>query len=133
MLELGSRIWFLDGRSHSQSSLHGENRLLTILQPNVEVAPTISAFFVLGAQGNDGSVPPSRIGGPRADSEYLSDDVIYPHSCFLGPLRKIFVDDKESKSTFVSVSFETLRRRNSKALNCPMVMSMDVVEVMHNR
>ena len=47
-----------------------------------EVAPTISAFFMLGAQGNDGSVPLSKFGGPRASSEYLSDDVIHPHSAF---------------------------------------------------
>jgi glutamate--cysteine ligase catalytic subunit len=57
-------------------------RLLTVLQPNVEVAPTMSAFPMLGAMGNDGSVPPSQVGGPRAMSEYISDDVINPHPRF---------------------------------------------------
>lgn len=57
-------------------------RMLTVLEPDIEVAPTISAFFMLGAQGNDGSVPPTKVGGPQAESEYLSDDVINPHPRF---------------------------------------------------
>ena len=56
-------------------------RMLTVLDDD-EVAPTISAFFMLGAQGNDGTVPPSNVGGPRTESEYISDDVINPHPRF---------------------------------------------------
>jgi glutamate--cysteine ligase catalytic subunit len=37
---------------------------------------------MLGAMGNDGSVPSSQVGGPRAMSAYISDDVINPHPRF---------------------------------------------------
>lgn len=56
-------------------------RLLTALRDD-EVAPTLSAFFMLGAQDDDGSVPPSKVGGPRTLSEYISDDIINPHPRF---------------------------------------------------
>lgn len=56
-------------------------RLLTALHPD-EVAPTLSAFFMLGAQGDDGSIPPAKVGGPKTESEYISDDFINPHPRF---------------------------------------------------
>lgn len=56
-------------------------RILTALKDN-ELAPTISAFPMLGAQGDDGTVPPSKVGGPKAMSEYVSDDIINPHPRF---------------------------------------------------
>jgi len=56
-------------------------RLLTALDED-EVAPTISAYFLLGAQGEDGSVPPTKIGGPQTMSEYIGDDIINPHPRF---------------------------------------------------
>jgi Glutamate-cysteine ligase len=56
-------------------------RMLTVLHKD-EVAPTISAFFMLGAQGYDGTVPPSKVGGPCTESDYISDDIINPHPRF---------------------------------------------------
>lgn len=56
-------------------------RILTALHDD-EVAPTISAPFMLGAQGDDGSVPPTKIGGPRTESEYIGDGIINPHPRF---------------------------------------------------
>jgi len=56
-------------------------RILTVLDED-EVAPTISAFFMLGAQGDDGSVPPTKVGGPRTESEYIGDGIINPHPRF---------------------------------------------------
>jgi hypothetical protein len=56
-------------------------RLLTVLHEN-EMAPTISVFPMLGAQGDDGSVPPTKVGGPRTESDYIGDGVINPHPRF---------------------------------------------------
>jgi len=56
-------------------------RILTALQED-EVAPTISSYFMLGAQGEDGSVPPTKVGGPRTESEYVGDGIINPHPRF---------------------------------------------------
>lgn len=56
-------------------------RLLTVLN-DTEVAPTVSSYFMLGAQGNDGSVPPTSVGGPKTMSDYVSDDIINPHPRF---------------------------------------------------
>ena len=56
-------------------------RILTVLQEN-EVAPTLSAYFMLGAQGEDGTVPPTHVGGPQTESEYIGDGVINPHPRF---------------------------------------------------
>jgi Glutamate-cysteine ligase len=56
-------------------------RMLTVLHDD-EVAPTISAFFMLGAQGNDGTVPPTSVGGPRTESDYIGDGIINPHPRF---------------------------------------------------
>lgn len=56
-------------------------RMLTVLAED-EIAPTISAFPRLGAQGDDGSVPPVPVGGPRTLSDYIGDGIINPHPRF---------------------------------------------------
>ncbi|GKY95326.1 hypothetical protein MPSEU_000494400 [Mayamaea pseudoterrestris] len=56
-------------------------RILTVLGED-ECAPTISAPFMLGAQGNDGTVPPTDVGGPRTLSDYVGDAIINPHPRF---------------------------------------------------
>lgn len=56
-------------------------RIMTVLDDD-ELAPTISAYPMLGAQGEDGSVPPTPVGGPRTESEYIGDGVINPHPRF---------------------------------------------------
>lgn len=56
-------------------------RMMTVLKED-EIAPTVSTFPMLGAQGDDGSVPPTKVGGPRTLSEYISDDIINPHPRF---------------------------------------------------
>lgn len=56
-------------------------RILTVLEED-EIAPTITAYPLLGAQGEDGSVPPVPVGGPQTESEYLGDGVINPHPRF---------------------------------------------------
>ena len=56
-------------------------RLLTALNEN-EVAPTIAVFPLLGALGDDGTVPATAVGGPKTESEYIGDGVINPHPRF---------------------------------------------------
>jgi glutamate--cysteine ligase catalytic subunit len=56
-------------------------RILTALREN-EIAPTISAFPMIGAQGDDGSVPAVPVGGPRTESDYIGDGIINPHPRF---------------------------------------------------
>jgi len=56
-------------------------RLLTALLPN-EIAPTVATFPLLGALGDDGTVPPTKTGGPRTESEYIGDGIINPHPRF---------------------------------------------------
>ena len=56
-------------------------RMLTVLDDD-EIAPTVSTFPMLGAQGDDGSVPPTKVGGPKTQSDYISDDIINPHPRF---------------------------------------------------
>lgn len=56
-------------------------RLLTVLEDD-EICPTISVFPMLGAQGDDGTVPPTPVGGPRSESEYIGDAIINPHPRF---------------------------------------------------
>lgn len=56
-------------------------RLLTALNDD-EIAPTVATFPLLGALGDDGTVPPTKVGGPRTDSEYIGDDIINPHPRF---------------------------------------------------
>mmetsp|Transcript_6392 Transcript_6392/g.9142 ORF Transcript_6392/g.9142 Transcript_6392/m.9142 type:complete len:953 (-) Transcript_6392:1080-3938(-) len=56
-------------------------RMLTVLKED-EIAPTVSSFPLLGAMGDDGSVPASKVGGPRTQSNYIGDDIINPHPRF---------------------------------------------------
>jgi hypothetical protein len=56
-------------------------RILTVLDEN-EIAPTISAFPMIGAQGEDGTVPSTKVGGPVTLSEYIGDGIINPHPRF---------------------------------------------------
>ena len=56
-------------------------RFLTVLGEN-EIAPTVSSFPLLGAMGDDGTFPPTKVGGPRTLSDYISDDIINPHPRF---------------------------------------------------
>jgi glutamate--cysteine ligase catalytic subunit len=56
-------------------------RILTVLNEN-EIAPTVSAFPMIGALGDDGSVPPTPVGGDRTLSEYIGDGIINPHPRF---------------------------------------------------
>jgi hypothetical protein len=56
-------------------------RILTVLNEN-EIAPTVSVFPMIGAQGDDGSFPPVPVGGPRTESDYIGDGIINPHPRF---------------------------------------------------
>ena len=56
-------------------------RILTVLGEH-EISPTVSSYPLLGAQGDDGSVPPTEVGGPRTESEYIGDGIINPHPRF---------------------------------------------------
>ena len=57
-------------------------RLLTVLQPG-EIAPTVSTYPLMGAEHvTPQTFPPSSPGGPYAESEYVSDDIINPHPRF---------------------------------------------------
>jgi glutamate--cysteine ligase catalytic subunit len=46
-------------------------RLMTALKEN-EAAPTISAYFLLGTQGEDGSLPPTSVGGVRRSGTHCA-------------------------------------------------------------
>ena len=54
---------------------------MTVLTKN-EIAPTVSAFPLLGCLGDDGSVPPVPVGGEVTLSEYIGDGIINPHPRF---------------------------------------------------
>lgn len=56
-------------------------RMLTVLHDD-EIAPTVSAFPLLGAMGDDGSVPATSVGGPITLSDYIGDGIINPHPRF---------------------------------------------------
>lgn len=56
-------------------------RMLTVLGDG-EVAPTMAAFPMLGAMGDDGSVPATKVGGDVTQSEYIGDAIINPHPRF---------------------------------------------------
>jgi len=56
-------------------------RLLTELKEN-EIAPTVAVFPMLGALGDDGSVPATAVGGPVTESDYIGDGIINPHPRF---------------------------------------------------
>lgn len=56
-------------------------RILSELNDD-EIAPTVAAFPLLGALGDDGSVPSVPVGGPVTESEYIGDGIINPHPRF---------------------------------------------------
>ena len=56
-------------------------RLLSELKEN-EIAPTVACFPLLGALGDDGSVPAVATGGPVTESAYIGDGIINPHPRF---------------------------------------------------
>ena len=56
-------------------------RLLTELKEN-EIAPTVAVFPMLGALGDDGSIPSVPVGGPVTESDYIGDGIINPHPRF---------------------------------------------------
>lgn len=56
-------------------------RILTVLNEN-EISPTVSTFPLLGALGEEGSVPATPVGGPVTESEYIGDGIINPHPRF---------------------------------------------------
>jgi glutamate--cysteine ligase catalytic subunit len=56
-------------------------RMLTVLNDD-EIAPTVAVFPLLGALGDDGTVPKTSVGGPVTMSEYIGDGIINPHPRF---------------------------------------------------
>jgi len=56
-------------------------RMLCVLTEH-EIAPTVSVFPLLGAQGDDGSVPATAVGGSVTESQYIGDGIINPHPRF---------------------------------------------------
>jgi hypothetical protein len=56
-------------------------RMLTVLRED-EIAPTVSTFPLLGTLGDDGSIPPTPVGGPKTMSDYIGDGIINPHPRF---------------------------------------------------
>lgn len=56
-------------------------RILTELAED-EVAPTVAAFPLLGARVDDGTIPPTEVGGSKTLSDYISDGIINPHPRF---------------------------------------------------
>lgn len=84
-------------------------RLMTVLKEN-EIAPTVTTFPLLGAMGDDGTVPPTKVGGPKADSEYISDDIINPHPRF-GTLTK---NIRERRGEKVSIRVPLFKDSNTK-------------------
>ena len=83
-------------------------RLLSVLAED-EVAPTISSYFVLGAQGEDGTVPATSVGGPRTLSEYISDGIINPHPRF-GTLT---ANIRQRRGSKVNIRVPLFRDRNT--------------------
>jgi len=56
-------------------------RLLSVLREG-EIAPTVTTFPLLGVLGDDGSVPPTPVGGESTKSDYIGDGIINPHPRF---------------------------------------------------
>jgi len=56
-------------------------RLVSVLRDN-EIAPTVSTFPLLGALGDDGSVPATSVGGNITESAYIGDGIINSHPRF---------------------------------------------------
>ena len=83
-------------------------RLLTALKED-EIAPTISAFPLIGSQGEDGSVPSVPVGGPCTMSEYIGDGIINPHPRF-GTLS---ANIRERRGSKVSIRVPLFRDTNT--------------------
>lgn len=87
-------------------------RILTVLKEN-EIAPTVASFPLLGALGDDGSVPPSPVGGPVTESEYISDKIINPHPRF-GTLT---ANIRQRRGSKVNIKVPLFRDRNTPEFN----------------
>lgn len=87
-------------------------RLLSVLREN-EIAPTVAVFPMLGALGDDGSVPPVKVGGPVTESDYIGDGIINPHPRFAA-LSANVRKRRERKSISASHCFTTPTPRNIK-------------------
>ncbi|KAG7346815.1 glutamine cyclotransferase [Nitzschia inconspicua] len=83
-------------------------RILTVLHEN-EIAPTVTTFPLLGALGDDGSVPPVPVGGPVTESEYISDKIINPHPRF-GTLT---ANIRQRRGSKVNIKVPLFRDRNT--------------------
>ena len=83
-------------------------RLMLALREN-EIAPTVSTFPLLGALGDDGTVPPTKVGGPITESEYIGDEIINPHPRF-GTLSK---NIRERRGEKVSIRVPLFRDTNT--------------------
>ena len=83
-------------------------RLMLALREN-EIAPTVSTFPLLGALGDDGTVPPTKVGGPVTESEYIGDEIINPHPRF-GTLSK---NIRERRGEKVSIRVPLFRDTNT--------------------
>lgn len=83
-------------------------RILTVLNEN-EISPTVSSYPLLGAQGDDGSVPPTKVGGPRTESEYIGDGIINPHPRF-GTLT---ANIRQRRGSKVNIRVPLFRDRNT--------------------
>jgi glutamate--cysteine ligase catalytic subunit len=83
-------------------------RILTVLMEN-EIAPTVSTFPLLGALGDDGSVPPVSVGGPVTESQYISDKIINPHPRF-GTLT---ANIRQRRGSKVNIKVPLFRDRNT--------------------
>lgn len=83
-------------------------RILTVLKDN-EISPTVSSFPLLGALGDDGSVPPTKVGGPTTESEYIGDGIINPHPRFGTLTRNI----RQRRGAKVNIRVPLFRDRNT--------------------
>lgn len=94
-------------------------RLLTVLQEN-EVAPTITAYFMLGAQGDDGTVPQTSVGGPITESQYIGDAIINPHPRF-GTLTANIRQRRGEKVSIQVPLFRDLNTPEYQNFNVPLM------------
>ena len=83
-------------------------RILTVLKEN-EIAPTVSAFPLLGSMGDDGSVPPTSVGGPVTLSEYVGDGIINPHPRF----RTLAASIRQRRGSKVNIKVPLFRDSNT--------------------
>ena len=98
-------------------------RILTVLNKN-EIAPTVSAFPLLGTLGDDGSVPSVPVGGPVTLSEYIGDGIINPHPRF-GTLT---ANIRQRRGAKVNIKVPLFRDKDTpefKNLNLPQSGNID--------